>query len=285
LGPNTISACTAVYNEEAVIERCLTSLRGVVDEIVLVHDGQCRDRTLEIARQHGARVFIHPRVGYSEHAKNFAFQQARGEWIFVIDADEFLSEPLREELRGLVANPAVNGYALQWPLWDGQRYFTEGVPYRPCLFRRAHARWVAVIHGILEVDPPVQRVPLHLEHRPTYNLWSLPSVRTKWRRVARYAARDYVMDLADIPHFGWKKAPAWPPRRKLLNRLSPLLILPYAVAAAAAHFYRERYREGNDYGLATNLRLSFYELIYAGMVQFYVAKYQYVGGVPALGSL
>lgn len=49
LGEHSISACLVVRNEEAVIERCLESLAGVVDEIVLVHDGECEDRTLEIA--------------------------------------------------------------------------------------------------------------------------------------------------------------------------------------------------------------------------------------------
>ena len=55
LGPGTISACVVAHNEEAVIERCLASLDGVVDEIIFVHDGECRDRSLEIAERHGAR--------------------------------------------------------------------------------------------------------------------------------------------------------------------------------------------------------------------------------------
>src|SRR5947209_4203128 len=62
----SISACLVVHDEEKLIERCLASLDGVVDEIVLVHDGPCTDRTLDIARGYGARVFERPRHGEAE---------------------------------------------------------------------------------------------------------------------------------------------------------------------------------------------------------------------------
>ena len=54
LGPGSISACIVARNEEALIDRCLDSLDGVVDEVVLVHSGPCEDRTIEIAHTCGA---------------------------------------------------------------------------------------------------------------------------------------------------------------------------------------------------------------------------------------
>src|ERR1019366_6092564 len=87
--PATVSACVVVRNEEAVIERCLQSLVDVVDEIVLVHDGECEDRTLQIAARYRSRTFVRPLVGHAEVATVFAFEQARGEWILSLDADEF----------------------------------------------------------------------------------------------------------------------------------------------------------------------------------------------------
>src|SRR5205807_4560696 len=191
--------------------------------------------------------------------------------------DEFLAEPLRRELRALAARDGVNGYLFRWPLWNGRRYFTEALPYRLAMFRRDRVRWVGIVHAMIDVDPPVEHVELQIEHRPAYNNWSLRSVLTKWRPRARVAARQYLMDLAEIPYFGWTQPPAWPPRRRLLNRLSPLLFLPYMPVAFLALLYRGLFRYGNRYGLLTNLRLSLYEGIYAGMLQFYVARYQYLG--------
>jgi glycosyltransferase involved in cell wall biosynthesis len=272
--PATVSACVVVRNEEAVIERCLQSLVDVVDEIVLVHDGECEDRTLQIAARYCSRTFVRPLVGHAEVATVFAFEQARGEWILSLDADEFLSEGLRRELRRLVAAPDVNGYEVLWRMWDGSRYITESGPYKLSLFRRSRVHVLGMIHAVERVDPPVRRVALQLEHRPLYNNFALRTLLTKHRRWARINAREFVGDLADLPSFNWDGPIAWPPRRRLLNRLSPLLILPYVPAVLVMSFMRER----GYYGLRENLRMAFGQAVYAGLVQFYVAKYLYLGG-------
>jgi glycosyltransferase involved in cell wall biosynthesis len=269
----SVSACVVVRNEEAVIERCLSSLDGVVDEIVLVHDGPCEDRTLEIAERHGARVFVRPLVGHAEVSTVFAFEQARAEWILSLDADEFLSEGLRSQLRALVADERVNGYEVLWRMWDGARYITENGPFKLSLFRRACVHVLGTIHAMEQVDPPVRRVMLQLEHRPLYNKYALRTVLTKQRRWARINAREFLRDLDELPSFNWHGPPRWPARRKLLNRLSPLLCIPYVPVVFAISFARER----GYYGLRENLRMAFSQAIYAGLVQFYVAKYLYLG--------
>ena len=155
--PGSVSACLVVRNEEAVIERCLQSLAGVVDEIVLVHDGECEDRTLEIAERHRCRTFVRPLVGHAEVATVFAYEQARGEWILTLDADEFLSEPLRRELRALVSETDINGYEVLLRMWDGRRHITENGPFKLSLFRRSRVHVLGMIHAVEQVDPPVRR--------------------------------------------------------------------------------------------------------------------------------
>jgi glycosyltransferase involved in cell wall biosynthesis len=268
-----ISACVVVRNEERLIGRCLSSLADLVEEIVLVHDGECEDRTLEIAATYGCRIFVRPLVGHAEVATVFAFEQARGEWILSLDADEFLSEPLRAELRALVADEDVNGYEVLWRMWDGERYITENGPYKLSLFRRARVHVLGTIHAVERVDPPVRRVQLQLEHRPLYNNYALRTVLTKHRRWARINAREFLGELSALPSFNWDGPVAWPPRRRILNRLSPLLILPYLPAVFATSFMRER----GYYGLRENLRMAFGQAVYGALVQLYVAKYLYLG--------
>jgi glycosyltransferase involved in cell wall biosynthesis len=269
----SISACLVVRNEEAVLERCLQSLAGVVDEIVLVHDGECEDRTLEIAAAHGCRVFMRPLVGHAEASTVFAFEQATGEWVLSLDADEYLSEQLRARLRDLVGEERVNGYELLWRMWDGRRYITEDGPYKLALFRRASVHLLGMIHGVERVDPPVVRVELQLEHRPQYNNLALTTVLTKWRRWARINAGEFLMPFAEVPRFNWDGPADWPRRRRILNRLAPLLFVPYVPAVFAVNMARER----GVYSLRENMRMSLGQAIYAGMVQFYVAKYTYLG--------
>lgn len=270
---HSISACVVVRNEEAVIDRCLGSLDGVVDEIVLVHDGECEDRTLEIAEHHGCRIFVRPLLGNPEATTVFAYQQAQGEWILALDADEFLSEPLRCELRALVADETVNGYEMLWRMWDGTRYITENGPYKLSLFRRSRVHMIGLIHATEWVNPPVRRVSLQLEHRPLYNNFSLRTALTKQRRWARLHARDFIGELSALPSFNVNGPVSWPRRRRILNRLSPLLFLPYMPAVFIFCLVRDR----NHYSPHENLRMARAEAIYGGLVQFYVAKYLYLG--------
>jgi glycosyltransferase involved in cell wall biosynthesis len=267
----SISACLVLRNEEAVVERCLASLAGAVDEIVLVHDGPCEDRTLEIAERHGCRIFVRPLVGHAEASTVFAFAQSRGDWILSIDADEFLSDELRAALPRLVAEEPVNGYELLWRMWDGERYITENGPYKLALFRRSRVHLLGTIHGVERVDPPVRRIDLQLEHRPQYNNLAMRTVLTKWRRWARINAREFLMPYPDIPRFNWDGPTDWPRRRHVLNRLAPILFVPYLPAVFVVNLMRER----GVYSWRENVRMSLGQGIYAAMVQFYVAKYLY----------
>jgi glycosyltransferase involved in cell wall biosynthesis len=271
--PRSISACLVLRNEEAVVERCLASLDGVVDEIVLVHDGECEDATLEIAERHGCRIFVRPLVGHAEASTVFAYAQATGEWILSLDADEYLSSALRAGLRELVADERANGYELLWRMWDGKRYITEHGPYKLALFRRRNVHLLGMIHGVEHVDPPIRRLELQLEHRPQYNNLALRTVLTKWRRWARINAREFLMPYASIPRFNWEGPSQWPRRRRVLNRLAPLLFVPFVPVVFAINVMRER----GVYTWRENLRMSLGQGIYAGMVQFYVAKYSYLG--------
>lgn len=271
--PRSVSACLVVRNEEAVIERCLRSLDGVVDETVLVHDGECDDRTIQIAERHGCRVFVAPLVGHAEAATVFAYEQARGEWILSIDADEFLSEPLRRELPELVSDELVNGYEFLWRMWDGTRYITQNGPFKLSLFRRSRVHVLGLIHSSEQVDPPVRRLELQLEHRPLYNKHALRTMLTKQRRWARINAQELIGDLSEVPSFNWNGPRSWSARRRILNRLSPLLLLAYVPSVFVVSFARER----GYYNVRENVRMAFAQALYGGMVQFYVAKYLYFG--------
>ena len=92
----TISAVIITLNEERNIERCLRSLNGVVDEIVVI-DSFSKDRTEEICRKYNARFIQQSFLGHIQQ-KNFAIDQATHSWVLSLDADEALSDNLRESI-------------------------------------------------------------------------------------------------------------------------------------------------------------------------------------------
>lgn len=82
-----ISVCMMVKNEEMNLARCLESIKDLVDEIIIVDTGS-DDRTVEIAESFGARIYHHPwENDFSKH-RNQSLNYARGEWVFILDADE-----------------------------------------------------------------------------------------------------------------------------------------------------------------------------------------------------
>ncbi|TMM37042.1 MAG: glycosyltransferase [Actinobacteria bacterium] len=85
-----VSASMIVKNEEDMLADCLTALRGFVDEIV-VYDTGSTDRTVDIAREHGARVVEGYWNDHFAEARNRSIAHCRGEWIFVVDADEIVT--------------------------------------------------------------------------------------------------------------------------------------------------------------------------------------------------
>jgi glycosyltransferase involved in cell wall biosynthesis len=270
-----ISACVVARNEERLIGRCLASFADLVDEIVFVHDGECTDRTLEIAGEYGCRIFVQPLRGHADASKVFAFAQARYEWILGVDADEFLSAELRAHLHELVSDPDVNGYGLLWPFWDGRRYVSspEQSWHKLQLYRRSALHAVGNLHLTIHVDSPVLDVDYHLEHRPEYNNWTLRTNLTKWRAWARVSAREYLSDYGELPRFNWQGPTEWPARRHWLNRLSPLLFELYGLAVLVLELYRHR----GTLAPRRNVSMAFNGAIYAAMQQLYIAKYLYLG--------
>ncbi len=83
----SISLCMMVRNEEENLAQCLNSVKDVVDEIIIVDTGST-DRTVEIAKSFGARIFNHPWEGSFSKARNYSLKYATCEWILILDADE-----------------------------------------------------------------------------------------------------------------------------------------------------------------------------------------------------
>ncbi|MCL5961954.1 MAG: glycosyltransferase family 2 protein, partial [Chloroflexi bacterium] len=132
-----LSACMIVRDEEADLERCLSSVQAVVDEIVIVDTGS-RDGTVEIARGLGAKVHHFEWCDDFSAARNAGLEQAAGRWILQLDADEELSPEAARAIRLLVgsAAPKCWGFFVPWRshvIQSGLRH--EKVAYRCLLFR------------------------------------------------------------------------------------------------------------------------------------------------------
>lgn len=98
---STLSLCMIVKNEEKHLVRCLRSVRDIVDEIIVVDTGST-DRTKDIAKVFGAKVLDFPWTGDFSEARNHSLEQATGDWILILDADEIISARDFAELNDLI---------------------------------------------------------------------------------------------------------------------------------------------------------------------------------------
>ncbi|MEZ4721358.1 MAG: glycosyltransferase family 2 protein [Flavobacteriales bacterium] len=103
-----ISAIVLTLNEERNIGRCLESLSGIVDEIIVV-DSFSTDRTEEIAKSHGSTFIQQKFLGYIEQ-KNFALTKATYDHVLSLDADEALSDELRLSILEVKESFDCEGY-------------------------------------------------------------------------------------------------------------------------------------------------------------------------------
>jgi glycosyltransferase involved in cell wall biosynthesis len=149
-----LSVAIVTLNEERNLARTLASV-SFADEIIVV-DSNSTDRTAEIARSFGAKVFLRPWPGFAAQ-KNFAIEQCSGDWILSLDADEEMSPELRTQLRRLLpTNPPADAYFIKRRNLFLGRWVRRGGYYpdpKLRLFRRSAANFS---------HPP------HFEERPVH---------------------------------------------------------------------------------------------------------------------
>ncbi|HQW24623.1 MAG TPA: glycosyltransferase family 2 protein [Saprospiraceae bacterium] len=105
-----LSIVIITYNEEHNIRRCLESLQGIGDEILVVDSGSL-DSTTDICRSMGATVIEQDFLGYIEQ-KNFATSKAKNDWVLSLDADEALTPELKTSILAIIDNPQADGYTI-----------------------------------------------------------------------------------------------------------------------------------------------------------------------------
>ncbi len=157
--PN-LSLVVISFNEEKNIERCISSCNGVVDEVI-IFDSYSSDKTIDICYKLGAKVIQHKFDGYITQ-KNRAVQSAKNDWILSLDADESLSEKLKEDILNIKDN-LKEGYAYQF---NRRNYYCgKSIKHsgwypdsRIRLFNRKEAKWDgSTPHELVHIESHVKK--------------------------------------------------------------------------------------------------------------------------------
>lgn len=181
-----ISACIIVFNEEQNIRGVCETVKWA-DEIVIV-DSDSTDKTVEIAREFTDKIFNREFLGYKDKHE-YADSLASGDWLFWIDADERLTDELREEIEALRSRPESelpDGFRLarrtqylgKWIKHSG--WYPD---YQMRLYRKERSYWDGVApHQTARVDGRIETLDGELLH------YTKQDLSEHHRVTERYAA-------------------------------------------------------------------------------------------------
>ena len=187
-----ISAVIIAFNEEEHIGKCLASLTGITDEIIVV-DSFSTDSTKEICNKFNVRFIEHEFEGYVEQ-KNYALSFALNAYVLSLDADEELSEELKASILKIKNNPEADGYKInRLTNYCGKWIKHSGWYPDPHvrLFDRSKGKWTGINpHDKFRLNPGrrVKRLKGDLYH------WYCSSIEEHIDKINRFStimAREY----------------------------------------------------------------------------------------------
>lgn len=166
----TISLCMIVKNEEAVLARCLDSLKEIADEIIIVDTGST-DRTKEIAAAYTDCIYDYQWEDDFSKARNFSFSKATKDYIYSADADEVIDKENQKKFLQLkrVLLPEIE--IVQMLYCNQKQYNTTynfDKEYRPKLYKRFREFvWQNPIHERIRTEPLIYDSEIEICHMPT----------------------------------------------------------------------------------------------------------------------
>jgi len=224
-----ITATIITQDEERNIARAIESLR-CCDEILIVDSGSV-DRTVELARNLGARVIEAGWRGFAGQ-KNWAAEQASHDWVLSLDADEALSEALEAEIWSLKkSGPRFDAYTMpRLARYLGRWIYHSGwYPDRKVrLYDRSKARWVGdFVHESVKPQGSVGHLESNILH------FTCDSLSEHLRTLDRYttlAAQELAANRVSVPLWSlifdppWNFVKAYVFQRGFLDGLEGLII-------------------------------------------------------------
>jgi len=199
----TISLCMIVKNEEDVIERCLKSVKDIVDEIIIVDTGS-NDRTKEICRSFTDKIFNFRWNNNFSNARNYSFSKATKEYILWLDADDVILEEDIEKLKKLKTelNREVDVVMMKYNVgFDNNgsvtlSYFRERLLKRSCEFE-----WKEPVHEYLEIKGDIINSDICITHKKEHvhvsdrNLLIYKKILNKGKELSPRGTFYYAREL------------------------------------------------------------------------------------------
>lgn len=165
---HTISACLIVKNEGDILDRCLSSIHDLVDEIVIVDTGST-DNTKDVASKYTDKIYDFSWIDDFSAARNYAFSLCTCDYIYSADADEYLDEENRRQFTNLMECllPEIEIVQMHYHTISNNTVLNVQDEYRPKLYKRLRDwTWIDPIHETVRLLPVVFDSDVTITHAP-----------------------------------------------------------------------------------------------------------------------
>jgi len=163
----SLSAVILSKNSDKKIERCLSSLKGWVNEIIIV-DGGSVDNTIKISERFGARIYLHPFSGSFAQERNFGTDKALGDWVLQLDSDEIVTDSFKKKCDEILPETKYAAFKFNRKNVFLNHEFTYGGWYHRSqhLFKKGMARYEGRVHENMIVNGDVGFIDADILHIP-----------------------------------------------------------------------------------------------------------------------
>lgn len=211
-----LSVVVATSNSAKYLGRCLTSVKNIADEII-VFDLSSTDDTLEIAKNFGAKIIIHPHVDYGDKIRDQSIRHAKSKWVLLLDHDEAITKELSGQIHNLVKREDVSAFNIPrknifFGHWIAHTNFWPDRHIR--LFQKVKVNWPQQIHTYAKVDGEV--VDLPADPKLAILHYGYDDLTQFYDRQNRYSTVE-AEELKQTRKFSVKDL-IWPPLRVWLAR-------------------------------------------------------------------
>ena len=193
-----VSVTIITLEEEKDLPRCLESVKSFADEIIVVDSGST-DKTVDIAKDFGAKVFERKFDNY-QNQKNFAAEKTTGDWIFSIDADEEASPELSLEVKKAVESSKFVAYSIprrniifgkfiRHTRWDPE------LDRHIWLWKKSEGKWEGDVHEEVAAKGPVGKLVYAKVH------YQYKTVAEFFDMMNRYSELESKQRVADGQKF------------------------------------------------------------------------------------
>ncbi len=162
----TISLCMIVKDEEAVLDKCLKSVHDLVDEIIIVDTGST-DKTKEIAKKYTDKIYDFKWVDDFAKARNYSFSKATKDYIFWLDADDYMPEEDRKKFKELrkTIDGSVDIYTMIYIYSRDKNGNPTYVQRKHRLLKRENNyKWESPIHEFINPTGKIKQTDIKIIH-------------------------------------------------------------------------------------------------------------------------